>query len=296
MKGRIIKGIAGFYYVSDNNKITECHAKGRFRYDGMSPLVGDFVTFDIIDGLTEDGLLQGHIKSILPRKNSLIRPAAANIDCALVIFALKDPAPDISLLDRILVTMEYYDIKSFIVFNKSDLAKKEYADELSARYKKIGYKTFVTDARDKIGLSEVRKAIEGQVTAVAGPSGAGKSTIINYLAGREHMETGEISRKNRRGKNTTRHAELLEIGKDSYILDTPGFSSFRIPDMDPAGLTACFPEFMPFYPKCKYRECSHISEPDCAVKEALESGIIDRTRYYDYLLMYNDLKERKRFR
>lgn len=296
MTGRIIKGIAGFYYVEVGIDIYECKAKGIFRKDGQKPLVGDLCEITVLDEETK----KGHVEKLLDRKNSLIRPAVANVDQALVVFAATDPVPDRNLLDRFLIMMEYQDIPSVIVFNKVDLAEltevnTEFLRDLRETYESAGYRVLIISAREDRGVDLVREALRGKVTTVAGPSGVGKSSLINKLQSDIEMETGEISRKIARGKNTTRHAQLIRIEEDTFICDTPGFSSMLLPEMEKESLDDCFPEFLPYIADCKFAECAHINEPSCAVKAALEEGKIAKSRYNNYVILYDELKNRKRW-
>ena len=296
MTGRIIKGIAGFYYVEVDAGIYECKAKGIFRKDGQKPLVGDLCEFTVLDEETK----KGHVEKLLDRKNSLIRPAVANVDQALVVFAATDPVPDRNLLDRFLIMMEYQDIPSVIVFNKVDLAElteenTEFLRDLRETYESAGYRVLIISAREDRGVDLVREALRGKVTTVAGPSGVGKSSLINKLQSDIEMETGEISRKIARGKNTTRHAQLIRIEEDTFICDTPGFSSMLLPEMEKESLDDCFPEFLPYIADCKFAECAHINEPSCAVKAALKEGKIAKSRYNNYVILYDELKSRKRW-
>ena len=296
MTGRIIKGIAGFYYVEVGIDIYECKAKGIFRKDGQKPLVGDLCEITVLDEETK----KGHVEKLLDRKNSLIRPAVANVDQALVVFAATDPVPDRNLLDRFLIMMEYQDIPSVIVFNKVDLAElteenTEFLRDLRETYESAGYRVLIISAREDRGVDLVREALRDKVTTVAGPSGVGKSSLINKLQSDIEMETGEISRKIARGKNTTRHAQLIRIEEDTFICDTPGFSSILLPEMEKESLDDCFPEFLPYIADCKFAECAHINEPSCAVKAALEEGKIAKSRYNNYVILYDELKNRKRW-
>ncbi|MCR4781594.1 MAG: ribosome small subunit-dependent GTPase A [Lachnospiraceae bacterium] len=288
MQGKIIKGIAGFYYVECDGNIYECKARGVFRNRSEKPLVGDFVEFIILEG--QEG--KGNIEKILPRTSKLIRPEVANVDQALIVFAAIDPAPDMHLLNRFLVNMEMMDIKSIICINKNDLKKEERIPEI---YTKAGYKVICTSVKENEGIEEIREILSNKTTTVAGPSGVGKSSLINTVAGKKVMETGEISQKIKRGKNTTRHSELITIGKNSYILDTPGFASVDVPDMEKEDLGWCFPEFVEYIPSCKFSGCSHRSEPKCAVKEALEEGKICKERYDDYVTFFNEINDRRKW-
>ncbi len=292
MQGKIVKGIAGFYYVHvAGSGVYECKAKGIFRKDGIKPLVGDDVRIEILD----EKDMEGNIMEILPRKNELVRPAVANIDQALVVFAVAKPKPHLNLLDRFLVTMENRDIPVVLCFNKTDVGKGPEAEELQEIYAGCGYPVIFTSARKEDNIGELKTLLRGRTTAIAGPSGVGKSSLINLLQSDVKMETGSISRKIERGKHTTRHSELLVIGADSYIMDTPGFSSLYLNEIEAEDLKHCFPEFREYEGHCRFNGCDHVHEPDCAVKQAVESGRIHRKRYEDYLGMYQELRERKRY-
>lgn len=292
MQGKIIKGIAGFYYVKCCNKnIYECKAKGIFRKDGRKPLVGDDVLMDVID--EKEHL--GNITELLERRNELIRPAVANIDQALVIFAAASPKPNLGLLDRFLIQMEYKGIQTVICFNKEDLAAEEERKRLSSIYQSAGYRVLFISALHKNGIEQVEEVLKGKVTTVAGPSGVGKSTLVNCLQKEIVMETGEISVKIARGKHTTRHSQLMEIDKDTYIFDTPGFSSLSVSELLPEELQSCFPEFKKYEGRCRFLGCAHIHEPDCGVKSALEEGKISKERYEDYVNLYAECKNKRRY-
>ena len=292
MQGKIIKGIAGFYYVHVvESGVYECKAKGIFRKERIKPLVGDNVHIDIINEEEK----KGNITRILSRKNELIRPAVANIDQALVIFAICKPNPNFNLLDRFLIMMEKQEVPTVICFNKKDIASEKELALLKDTYEKCGYKIIFSSAMENQGMEEIRKVMEGKTTTVAGPSGVGKSTIINILQPKAQMETGEISSKIERGKHTTRHSELIHIEGQTYIMDTPGFSSLYLLDFSKEDLKYYFKEFALYEPKCKFQGCDHIHEPDCGVKEALKEEKISEIRYQDYLDIYEELKEKRRY-
>lgn len=291
MRGKIIRGIAGFYYVYVGTGIYECKAKGVFRKDNRKPLVGDDVEIDVLDG--EQHL--GNIRELLPRHSELIRPAVANIDQALVIFAVASPKPNFNLLDRFLIMMQQQDIPCIICFNKQDLDQT--GDSLRYRniYGACGYQTISVSAREREGLLELKELLRGKTTTVAGPSGVGKSSVINCLQSAVTMETGQISKKIERGKHTTRHTELIAAGEDTYILDTPGFSSLGLFDLEKEELGRYYPEFAPYENNCRFGGCAHINEPVCGVKDAVTEGGISRIRYDNYCLLYEELKNRKKF-
>lgn len=291
MKGKIIKGIAGFYYVHTPEGVFECKAKGVFRKEKLKPLVGDNVEIEIVD----DEKLLGNITEIFPRSNSLIRPAAANIDQALVIFAIVKPDPNYNLLDRFLISMRQQMIPTVICFNKKDLASQKEQQELYEAYRQSGCEVMFVSGSRQEGIDRIREVLRGKTTVVAGPSGVGKSTIVNALTPEAHMETGEISRKIERGRHTTRHAELFAVEEATYIMDTPGFTSLNVAEMEKEELQSFYPEFEPYEPYCKFGGCVHINEPVCGVKDALADGRISRIRYDNYCRLYEELKERKRY-
>ena len=292
MQGKIVKGISGFYYVHVvESGIYECKAKGIFRQQKMKPLVGDDVEIDIIS----EEKKTGNVAAILPRKNALIRPAVANVDQALLIFAAASPNPNFNLLDRFLVMMGRQDVPVILCFNKCDLITEEQKQEIASIYEASGCKILFVSAKKELGLNALHEILEGKTTTVAGPSGVGKSSLINLLAPEACMETGEISKKIERGRHTTRHAELIQLKGDGYIMDTPGFSSLYLPEMEKEELQDCYPEFAAFEPYCRFQGCSHISEPDCGVKEALSEGKIHPVRYENYCQLYGELKDRKKY-
>lgn len=292
MQGKIVKGIAGFYYVHIAGfGIYECKAKGIFRKEGKKPLVGDNVEVDLLS--EEDK--EGNIRVILPRKNELIRPAVANVDQALVVFAMQKPKPHFNLLDRFLVMMERKDIPVILCFNKRDIATEEDMDSLRKIYQPSGYQVIFISARMEECIDEIRKTLKGKTTTVAGPSGVGKSSLINCLQKNIRMETGDISKKIDRGKHTTRHSELIAVDEDTYIMDTPGFSSLYVNDFRKEELKYYFPEFAAYEGKCRFNGCDHVHEPGCMVKAALAEEKIHMVRYQSYLELYNELKDKRRF-
>lgn len=301
MTGKIIKGIAGFYYIyissADENVCTpyegvyECKAKGIFRNEGVKPLVGDNVEIEILDEANK----KGNIVKILERKNSLIRPAVANVDQALVIFAAAKPTPNLNLLDRFLISMEMSKVESIICFNKTDVADEDYVNHLRDIYFSCGYKVICTSTVDGSGVEQLKSILKGKTTVLAGPSGVGKSSMTNAIIPEACMQTGGISKKIERGKHTTRHSELFTIQKDTFLFDTPGFSSLYVNNLEKEDLMWYFPEFDKFNDKCRFQGCVHINEPDCAVKDALREGLISKSRYDNYLLIYDELKSKKKY-
>ena len=292
MQGKIIKGIAGFYYVNVVEfGVYECKAKGIFRKEKQKPLVGDNVEIEVLDEET----MTGNITALLPRKNELIRPAVANIDQALVVFAVTRPSPHFNLLARFLVMMERQDIPVVLCFNKEDIAEDEQVEKLRSVYEGCGYPCVFTSALEERNIEKIKELLKGKTTVIAGPSGVGKSSLINILNPDAKMETGDISSKIERGKHTTRHSELFTIAQDSYIMDTPGFSSLYVNDFEKEELKYYFPEFDPYEGTCRFLGCDHVHEPDCAVKAAVEAGEIHEIRYKDYLEMYEELKSKRRY-
>ena len=292
MQGKIIKGIAGFYYVNVVEfGVYECKAKGIFRKEKQKPLVGDNVEIEVLDEET----MTGNITALLPRKNELIRPAVANVDQALVVFAVTRPSPHFNLLDRFLVMMERQDIPVVLCFNKEDIAEDEQVEKLRSVYEGCGYPCVFTSALEERNIEKIKELLKGKTTVIAGPSGVGKSSLINILNPDAKMETGDISSKIERGKHTTRHSELFTIAQDSYIMDTPGFSSLYVNDFEKEELKYYFPEFDPYEGTCRFLGCDHVHEPDCAVKAAVEAGEIHEIRYKDYLKKYEELKNKRRY-
>lgn len=290
MNSRIVKGVAGFYYVHDGNELYECKARGLFRKKGIKPLVGDYVDFEILD---EEGK-KGNITEIEERKNSLIRPAVANIDQALVVFAGAKPEPNLNLLDRFLVMMEVKKIPAVIVFSKSDLTDSDKMRELREIYEKY-YKVLEISVKTGEGIAKLKEVLKGKFSVMAGPSGVGKSSLTNYLVPDANMETGEISRKIERGKQTTRHSELFYVGEGAYLCDTPGFGSMEVFSINKEAVKDCFPEFSEFEEGCKFLGCVHIGERECGVKDAFQKGLLSASRYENYKLIYEEIKNKKEY-
>lgn len=292
MVGKIMKGIAGFYYVHvPNQGIYECKARGVFRNKNIKPLVGDNVEIEVIDQDT----LKGNVVEVQPRKNELIRPLVANIDQVMVVFAVTDPDPNYNLLDRFLIAIERESIDICICFNKVDALDKERIKEIITVYELAGYRVIQTSVQSKKGLEVLSSELQDKTTVFAGPSGVGKSSIFNELQDQVSMETGAISEKIKRGKHTTRHAELIQINETSYVVDTPGFSSIHFNDLQKEELGQYYIEFVQYEPYCKFQGCAHISEPNCGIKEAMEEGKISPVRYDNYRLIYEELKEQRRW-
>ncbi len=280
MRGRIIKGIGGFYYVKTaDGTVFECKARGVFRKENIKPTVGDIVE------ITTNGAY-GNIEKIEPRKNQLVRPSVSNIDILVVVITPGEPEPNLFLADKLLVNAEAVGIKPVICINKTDI--KPY-DEIEEIYKSALYPVISVCARNEEGLDELIKCIKGKVSAFAGLSGVGKSTILSLITSGD-METGAVSEKIKRGRHTTRHVELLELLEGGYVLDTPGFSSFEVESVTASDLAELFPEMKSEIGKCRFGGCSHINEPDCAVKDKLLAGKISKSRYESYIKIYEKLK------
>lgn len=293
MTGKIIKGIAGFYYVYTTLGLVECKAKGTFRKEGIKPLVGDNVELDILSDDSED--LKGNIIRILERKNSLIRPSSSNIDQALIIFAITKPDPNYNLLDRFLISMQKQGIPTVVCFNKKDIASKEEIEALRSAYEECGCKVLFVSGIIEDGLLDILEVLKGKTTVVAGPSGVGKSTIVNVLYPKANMETGEISKKIERGKHTTRHAEIFALGDETFIIDTPGFTSLNVEGVLKEDLWKYYSEFVDHEINCKFAGCSHISEPVCGIKDAVNEGKISKIRYNNYIQIYKDINSKKAY-
>lgn len=289
MDGIIIKGIGGFYYVkTEDGEIFSCRARGKFRKDGIVPMVGDFATIDVTDNEKKEG----YVVKIKERKNQFVRPPVANIDTLLVTLAVKSPEPNLELIDRLTVTAEAQGVKCAICINKADLDKEE-ARKLAKEYILAGYKTIIASAETGEGTDELKELLKGRITALAGSSGVGKSSLINAIGESFSLKTGEVSEKILRGKHTTRHTELFPLSFGGFVFDTPGFGSFELSKMMASKLSGLFPEIKKHEGGCRFLGCSHISEPDCSVKDAVENGEIGKKRYESYTKMWEELKDVK---
>ena len=289
MQGKIIKGIAGFYLVDCGGEVLTCKARGLFRKRGEKLLVGDLAEVEA----AQTSESEANIVALLPRKNRLIRPAVSNVDQALVVMAVRTPDPQFYLLDQYLVTMELQEIPAAILFTKEDLDRGELADYRS-RYEAAGDPVFSVSAENGSGLEALRAHLAGKTTVLAGPSGVAKSTLTNLLCPAANMETGELSRKNLRGKQTTRHTELFCLGENSYLLDTPGFTAVEVWG-DTEAFKQAFPEIRALEGQCRFTGCNHGAEPDCAVKAAVARGEIAASRYESYRKMAEESAERRKY-
>ena len=284
-KGIIICTSSNVYQVAEGEKIYKCLARGKLKKEKISPLVGDEIEFTITNSEKQEGV----IEQILPRKNELKRPKMANLTQLILVVSMKMPNPDLLLLDKQLVFAEFMGLKATIVLNKVDLEDKEEIDRIAKLYESIGYKVIQTNAKEGIKVEEIKTLLEGETTAFAGNSGVGKSTLINSIFEQELTQEGDISDKNQRGKNTTTSTTLYKYKENSYIADTPGFSTFEINEIPKEDLCHYFVEFVPYLDKCEFQGCSHIKEENCGVKDALESGKISSQRYENYIKIYNNL-------
>jgi len=284
--GKIIKGIGGFYYVKTqiSDEVLECKARGVLRHQKIIPTVGDEVM------IQSDNPGEWMIESILPRKNIFLRPPVANVDIGLIVFSMKNPKPNLLLLDMLLISSEIQNVKPVICFTKRDLISDGEEGALREIYEKAPYKLFFFSNDDLAAMDEIIREIGGKTAFMAGPSGVGKSTMANYLCADQTMETGTLSMKLKRGKHTTRHVELLETKNGGYLLDTPGFSSYKLSEMiKPEELRDYFPEFP--RGECRFKSCLHNEEPGCIVKKAVANGIISSVRYEHYVSLLEEIKK-----
>jgi ribosome biogenesis GTPase len=288
----ILKGIGGFYYVKTKEGVFECKARGIFRKEGLTPLPGDMVTISAVDEKDKTGW----IEEINKRESQLVRPAVANVNQIIIVIAACAPVPDLLLLDKLLITAEKLNLKVRLCINKIDMDENLEYRKTEAAYVKSGYSVLLTSSKTGTGFEKLRALLPGNITVFAGQSGVGKSTILNTILHSWVMQTGELSRKAERGKHTTRHAELLELSFGGFVADTPGFSSYELDDIEAEELELYYPEMRDKYGKCRFTHCSHISEPECRVKEAVEKGFIDEGRYDRFILLYNSLKQNKTYK
>ena len=291
INGKIIKGIGGFYYVDTENGLYECRARGIFRKNKITPLVGDIVSISVVDEENKKGV----VEEIEERDTELVRPPIANVDKALIVFAIKNPSPNLSLLDRFIVLAEKENLEIVIVFTKVDLdTDGELLGELKDIYEVSGYKVISVSHKLKLNIDKIKEELKENTVVFAGPSGVGKSSLLNEVDKNFELKTGEVSDKIKRGKHTTRHAELLKLECGGMVADTPGFSSLTLDDIDESELKEYFIEFDK-YDECRFgSRCIHENEPSCAVKEAVENGDISKKRYESYIQLLNEIRSGKR--
>ena len=290
LDGLIIKGIGGFYYVKSGKDLFECKPRGVFRKERIQPAAGDVVEISILDELKKIGV----IEKIHKRKNCLIRPQVANVDQVILIFAAKHPEPDMLLLDKLLIRILSLNIIPVICVNKIDLASDDKSLEQFETYRNEGFTLIEISASNDIGVENLKKTLSSGLSILAGPSGVGKSTLVSKLHPVGEIEIGSLSDKIERGKHTTRHVELFKISDEGYLADTPGFSSFNIDEIASQDLKNFYPKFVELKSECRFLGCNHMSEPDCAIKEAVESGEIDGGRYERYRQIFEYLKTNER--
>lgn len=289
LKGLIINNISNIYTVKANNQIYICTAKGRFKNEDITPVVGDNVEFEIIDEEKKEGV----IAEILDRKIYLKRPKVANITQIMLVISIKSPKPDLLLLDKQIAFCEYLNIKPIIAINKCDLDKKDEVNKIRNIYSNIGYEIIVTEAANNKGIDILKEKLKNNITVFSGCSGVGKSTITNSLIGDIKTKEGEISKKNQRGKNTTTAVTIYELEENTYIVDTPGFSSFDINEIDYKDLKKYFIEFQ--NKECEFLDCSHTKERNCKIIDDLTKGLVSKERYDNYINLYESLKGEKQW-
>lgn len=289
IEGIITKGVGGNYYVDIGNKIIECRARGLFRLKNIKPLVGDIVLIRI----TEEDENSGYIEEIKDRTNEIKRPTVANAQQLIIIFAVKNPEPSFLLLDKLLIAAEVNNLKPVICFNKADLADEEQKENILNILKNTGYKIIFTSKYNEDSLIELKNILKDKLNVFSGPSGVGKSSIMNAVQPDFILKTGEISEKLKRGKHTTRHAEIYKLSFGGYAVDTPGFSSFELEGIDEYDLKNYYPEIVKYDEGCKFLDCLHNKEPNCAIKEAVSNNLISQTRYNNYIKLLEQIKSNK---
>lgn len=289
MRGCIIRGVGGFYYVKTEDGIVQTRGRGRFRKTGISPMVGDEVDIKISE---EDSDGDGMIQEIMPRRNAFERPPVANVDTVVIVFAAKKPKPVFEIIDKFLITAESKNTQPILCMNKCDLISDEKAEEIRSIYEP-SYPFISISAKEGIGLDELKDMLRGKRTAFAGPSGVGKSTIINHLIPEAQMETGKVSAKTTRGRHTTRHVEIFQHPDGGLIYDTPGFTSFDLSGVQADDLDHYYPEMVPLLGQCRFDNCRHLKEPGCAVRDAVERGDINEQRYRSYVRGFQELDEKE---
>ena len=290
IEGRIIKGIGGFYYIETEKGLYECRARGIFRKNKITPLVGDFVKISVVD---EDNK-KGVVEEIQERKTELVRPPIANVNKALIVFAVKNPTPHLSLLDRFIVLAERENLEIVIILTKIDLDDDNTFEKIKNIYEPCGYKVIGVSNLENKNIDKVKEELKDNTVVFAGPSGVGKSSLLNQIDSNFQLKTGDVSDKIKRGKHTTRHAELFELKFGGMVADTPGFSSLTLDDIEDIDLKDYFIEFED-YDDCKFgSRCIHQNEPNCAVKEAVENGEIPKERYDSYIQLLNEIRKGKR--
>ncbi|SES73950.1 ribosome small subunit-dependent GTPase A [Anaerobranca gottschalkii] len=283
-EGIIVKALSGFYYVKWENKIIQCRARGKFKKDNIKPVVGDKVEFALISPT------EGVIETIKERKNCLVRPSVANIDQLCLVFSAMDPIPDYLLMDRLTVLAGKNSLEVIICITKMDLIDKTFLDNIAQRFKDTGYTIIGISNKTLEGLEELKEKLKGKITTLSGPSGAGKSSLINNINPQFKLAVSSVSEKTKRGKHTTTFCQLLEVMENSFVVDTPGFTSLELTDFDVYELDKYFPEFIPFS-NCRFTSCLHQKEEGCNIKSAVEKGLINPERYNSYLMLLEEIRE-----
>lgn len=286
-EGLIIKATGGFYYILSGKTVYECRARGVFRKNETSPLVGDRVTISVLPNE------KGYIHEILERKNSLVRPPLANLDQLVMVISVAEPAPNLLVMDKLIAVAEMQGVEPVIVFTKTDLADPKQYSEI---YRKAGFRVYEVCALEHRGTDDVLEMLKGKISAFCGNSGAGKSSLLNDIFPELGLSTAEISKKLGRGRHTTRHTELFELPGGGWVADTPGFSAIemeRIGVIKKDELQYCFREFEPYILKCRFTGCSHVSEKGCAILDAVRDEIIPESRHKNYCAMYEEAKQIK---
>ncbi len=289
IEGIIMRGVGGNYYVDTEDNIVECRARGLFRLKNIKPLVGDRVLIR----LTEEDGSQGYIEEIKERTNEMIRPPVANADQMIIFFSVTNPEPSFLLLDKLLISAEINNLKPIICFNKSDLADENIKSQFENIFVNTGYNVIFTSKYDDNSIEKLKTILRNKLTVFSGPSGVGKSSIMNAVQPDFELRTGEISDKLKRGRHTTRHAEIYKLDIGGYVIDTPGFSSFNLNGVGEYDLKEYYPEIKKFDTGCRFADCLHNKEPNCVVKDALNNGLISKTRYSNYIRLLDEIQSIK---
>lgn len=290
IEGIIVRGVGGNYYVDTGKEIIECRARGLFRVQNIKPLVGD----NVLIRITSENENTGYIEEIKERTNEIKRPSVANVEQLLIFFAVTNPEPSFLLLDKLLIASEINKLKPIICFNKSDLCDEELKSKLSDIFVNTGYKVLFTSKNDEASIEKLKNVLKDKLSVFSGPSGVGKSSIMNAVQPEFELKTGDISEKLKRGKHTTRHAEIYKLSFGGYVVDTPGFSSFDLESVDQYELSEYYPEIQKFDEGCRFHDCLHRMEPGCVIKEAVSNRLISKTRYENYTKLLEEIINTKK--
>ena len=288
MQGIIVESISNLYKIKSNGKVFDATARGKFKQEGVTPLVGDIVDFDVLEDKNE---IEAVINEIKPRIAELKRPKVANITQIIFMISTKNPKPDLLMLDKQLAYAEYLKIKPIIIINKIDLSDSY--KQIEKIYKKVGYKVILTNSKEKQGIEEIKNVLQGRISAFSGNSGVGKSTTINAIFGTGTTIEGEISKKNKKGKNTTTSVKLYELNENTFIADTPGFANFELSEIESKDLEKYFIDIKQYVKDCEFIGCTHIKEQNCGIKQALLEGKITQERYTNFCRIYTELKDKE---